>query len=99
MHHGEAVKMEKDNAAGRKAKVGLILFFVYSVIYAGFVIINTLSPETMSTKPFFNLNLAVIYGFGLIVLAIVMGVLYNHYCTKLENRVNTNHSEKEEGDE
>ena len=37
---------------------------------------------------FFGLNLAVVYGFGLIVLAIVMGVIYNHVCTGYENRLN-----------
>jgi uncharacterized membrane protein (DUF485 family) len=88
MNHGKAVKLEKDNAVDKKAKVGLILFFVYSLIYAGFVFINTLETSIMSTKVFFNLNLAVVYGFGLIILAIVMGVLYNHYCTKLEDRMN-----------
>jgi uncharacterized membrane protein (DUF485 family) len=88
MLHGEAVKLEKDEAASIKSKVGLVLFGIYSLIYAGFVFINTLTPKTMGTKIIFGLNLAVVYGFGLIILAIIMGVLYNHYCTKLENRLN-----------
>lgn len=89
MLHGEAVKLGKDEAADIKSKIGLILFAVYAAIYAGFVVINTLSPKTMGTKIIFGLNLAVVYGFGLIILAIIMGVIYNNYCTKLENRLNS----------
>lgn len=90
MDHGEAVKLGKDNAEKIKSKVGLILFGVYSAIYAGFVFINTLSPKTMGVTVMFGLNLAVLYGFGLIILAIVMGLLYNHYCTRMENKMNSN---------
>jgi len=88
MLHGEAVKLEKDESAAQKSKIGLILFGVYALIYAGFVAINTLTPKTMGIRVFLGLNLAVVYGFGLIILAIVMGVAYNHYCTKLEDRLN-----------
>ncbi len=99
MLHGEAVKLEKDEAAGIKSKIGLILFAVYALIYAGFVFINTLSPKTMGTKIMFGLNLAVVYGFGLIILAIIMGIIYNHYCTKLENKLNKPTAEgNKEGD-
>ena len=90
MQQHEAVKLEKDNAEKIKAKVGLILFGVYSLIYAGFVFINTLSPKSMGIKVAFGLNLAAFYGFGLIILAIVMGILYNFYCTRMENKLNSN---------
>lgn len=104
MLHGEAVKLEKDESAALKSKIGLILFGVYALIYAGFVAINTLSPKAMGTRIFLGLNLAVVYGFGLIILAIVMGVAYNHYCTKLEDKMNKpseadeTGNTKEEGD-
>ncbi len=97
MLHGEAVKLEKDEAAAIKSKVGLILFGVYALIYAGFVAINTLSPKTMGARVFLGLNLAVVYGFGLIILAIIMGVAYNHYCTKLEDRLNKQSKTDETG--
>ena len=35
-------------------------------------------------------NLAIIYGFGLILLAIIMGFFYNYFCTKFENEMNKN---------
>lgn len=88
MFHGEAAKLEKDGAIALKTKIGLILFGVYSLIYAGFIIINTLTPRAMGTQVFLGLNLAVVYGFGLIFLAIIMGVVYNHVCTKLEDKIN-----------
>jgi len=88
MLHGEAVKLDKDDAAAVKSRIGLILFGIYSMIYAGFIVINTISPKTMGTRIILGLNLAVVYGFGLIILAIIMGILYNNYCTKLENRLN-----------
>ncbi len=88
MQHGEAAKLGRDDAAPFKSKLGLILFGVYSLIYAGFVAINTLTPKTMGAEIMFGLNLAVVYGFGLIILAIVMGVIYNHVCTKMEDKLN-----------
>lgn len=90
MQQHEAVKLGKDNAEKVKAKVGLILFGIYSLIYAGFVFINTLSPKTMGVKVVLGLNLAAFYGFGLIILAIIMGILYNFYCTRMENKLNSN---------
>jgi uncharacterized membrane protein (DUF485 family) len=35
-----------------------------------------------------GLNLAFVYGMGLIVLAAVMGLIYNYFCTKFENEMN-----------
>ncbi len=35
-----------------------------------------------------NQNLAVVFGFGLIVLAIIMGLIYNWICTDYEKKLN-----------
>ncbi len=88
MGHGPAVKLGKDNASPKKTKLGLILFAVYSVVYIIFVAINTVNPVLMETPVFLGLNLAVVYGFGLIILAIVMGLIYNQICTNWENKMN-----------
>jgi uncharacterized membrane protein (DUF485 family) len=93
MHHGPAVKMGKDAAFAIKQRIGGILFLLYFAIYAGFVAINTLSPVTMETIVIFGLNLAVVYGFGLIILAIVSGLLYNRFCNKAEARLNNDEGE------
>lgn len=94
MGHGPATDWGQDNAAQYKTKVGLILFFVYCLIYSGFVCINTLNPSLMGIKVIFGLNLACVYGFGLIVLAIIMGTIYNAMCTKAEDMLNSKKGEQ-----
>ena len=88
MHHGPAVTLEKDNAAPKKAKLGVILFFIYLIIYAGFVVIGLLYPEIMGNHVLGGQNLAIVYGFGLIILAIVMGFIYNLVCSNMEDKLN-----------
>lgn len=96
MGHGPAVKMGKDNASPAKTRLGVILFFVYSAVYAGFVALNTIAPASMAKPMFLGLNLAVVYGFGLILLAIIMGLVYNHVCTGFENKMNAVAAKDEE---
>ena len=64
----------------RNARVGLWLFGVYFLIYAGFVILNAFFPETMRSTPAFGLNLALLYGFGLIGAAFALSFLYGLIC-------------------
>ena len=86
--HGPAVKLGKDNASEWKSKLGIKLFFVYGAIYTGFVLINTIKPELMKINALFGMNLAVVYGMGLIILAIIMGLIYNYFCTRKEDELN-----------
>jgi uncharacterized membrane protein (DUF485 family) len=88
MEHGTATQWGEDNASKYKAKLGAYLFFVYVIVYAAFIVINVASPQSMGTIIFAGLNLAVVYGFGLILLAIIMGIIYNHFCTKKEDELN-----------
>ncbi len=77
-----------DKASAVKARLGMWLFLFYCVVYAGFVALNALAPMTMELPFWFGQNLAVTYGFGLIVLAIVMGLIYNAICGRMEDRMN-----------
>ena len=88
MLHKPSVIIGTDNAAPKKAKLGVILFFVYTLIYAGFVLIGLFKPELMGLELVGGQNIAIIYGFGLIALAIVMGFIYNYFCTRMENKMN-----------
>jgi len=88
MGHGPSADWGEDRAVQRKASLGIKLFFVYCFVYAGFVAINTLSPKMMGMQVVAGLNLAVVYGFGLIILAIVMGLVYNALCTRAEDEMN-----------
>ena len=88
MHHGPAVELGVDHAAKKKSRLGVILFFVYLIVYAGFVAIGVADYTLMGEIVLGNQNLAVVYGFGLIIFAILLGILYNWQCTKFENKMN-----------
>ncbi len=64
----------------KNARLGLKLFFVYLFLYGGFVLINTFSAETMEMTPIAGINLAILYGFGLIVAALVLALIYGALC-------------------
>ena len=87
--HGPASDWGEDRASEYKSRLGIYLFIVYCIVYAGFVAINTISPKVMGVIIFAGLNLACVYGFGLIILAIIMGIIYNAMCTAAEDRMNT----------
>ncbi|MDP3451534.1 MAG: DUF485 domain-containing protein [Bacteroidales bacterium] len=86
--HGPAVKLSKDNAVAKKTRLGVILFIFYTIVYGGFVLIGLLKPELMGLHVIGKQNLAIVYGFGLIFLAIVMGFIYNIVCTRMEKKLN-----------
>lgn len=92
MLHEPSVEMGKDNSIEKKTRLGVKMFIVYLVTYFGFVIIGTISPKTLGLNVLGLANLAVIYGMGLIVLAGIMGIIYNYFCSKYEDTLN-----KEEG--
>ena len=89
MGHGPATQWKEDKASDYKARLGVYFFIVYTLVYAGFIIINVMTPKSMGIIVFSGLNLACVYGFSLILLAIIMGLVYNHMCTKKEYELNT----------
>jgi uncharacterized membrane protein (DUF485 family) len=88
MLHDPVVEIRTDKAAAKKAKLGVRMFIAYTLVYAGFVVIGLTKPELMGLKAIGSQNLAIVYGFGLILLAIVMGFIYNYLCTRMENKMN-----------
>ena len=90
MLHEPAVEIGTDKAAVKKAKLGVYMFIVYTLVYAGFVAIGLFAPSLMGMEVLAEQNIAIVYGFGLIVLAIIMGFIYNYYCTKMEDKMNKN---------
>jgi uncharacterized membrane protein (DUF485 family) len=64
----------------RTTRIGLGLFGVYLVLYGGFVLLAAFSPETMEATPLAGVNLAIWYGFGLIVAAILLALVYGWAC-------------------
>ncbi|PLX81776.1 MAG: hypothetical protein C0614_06460 [Desulfuromonas sp.] len=87
MGHGPAVKLGKDNAAGYKTKLGIWMFILYTLTYFSFVVINAANPALMQ-KVYFGQTIAVLYGFFLIIFAFVLAIIYNHFCSAAEARLN-----------
>ncbi len=88
LHEPAAREEAEDFAADYKTKLGLRMFFVYAMVFAGFVAINTFAPSIMGAIFLFGLNFAIFYGFFLIILAVVLGVIYNNMCTAKEKELN-----------
>jgi uncharacterized membrane protein (DUF485 family) len=70
----------------RTSRLGLALFTVYLLLYAGFVLINTFAPATMEAIPLAGVNLAVLYGFGLILMAVLLALIYGIFASGNEGR-------------
>lgn len=94
MFHEPAQKSGKDPATAYKSRIGNRMFLVYALIYAGFVAINITRPKLMEAEVVWGLNLAVVYGFFLIVFALVLALVYNHMCGKKEAELALLDSEK-----
>lgn len=63
-------------------RMGVILFIVYVLFYGGFMALSAFWPELMG-KPFLaGANLAVVYGFALILAAVVLALIYMKACRK-----------------
>jgi uncharacterized membrane protein (DUF485 family) len=93
MLHEPAVKEGKDKASAWKASLGIKLFALYGMIYAVFVGISVFGSDLMKKPVFLGVNLSILYGAGLILFAIFLGVIYNHVCTRKENEMNASTSE------
>ncbi len=87
MLHEPSAQGGPDPAQGYKSKLGVRMFLIYAAVYAGFVALNIISPLTMEKTIFLGLNLAVVYGFGLIVFALILALIYNHACILKENEL------------
>jgi len=64
----------------RNARVGFVLFVVYLLLYGGFVFLNVFAAKVMEMTPIAGVNLAILYGFGLIIAALVLALLYGFLC-------------------
>ena len=88
MHHEPAQDSGPDPASAYKTRLGVVMFIIYCVVYAGFVFLNVFTEgEAMQIMVFAGLNLAVVYGVGLIVFALLLALLYNYLCTKKESEM------------
>ncbi len=64
----------------RKSRLGIRMAILYTFVYAGFVALSVFQPTWMGARAVLGLNLAVAYGMGLILIAIIFAVVYNYLC-------------------
>ncbi len=82
LDHGpvHAREIEDPSIAARNSRYGMILFLIYLAFYAGFVGLNAFAPAQMETTPALGLNLAILYGFALIIVAMLLALVYSWLC-------------------
>ena len=97
MLHEPAAPIKKDYAVSYKQRLGVWMFLIYAIVYAGFVTINVVDPTLMDLIIVFGLNLAVVYGISLIIFALILAVIYNLLCLRQERLEQELHESKKEG--
>ena len=78
----ESPAVEHHSTISYNARLGLILFVIYLAIYGVFVGLCAFKYTSMAEPWLGGVNVAVWYGFVLIVGAFVMAVIYLAMCRK-----------------
>lgn len=78
-HSGPA---HADSHVSPNSRLGLVLFFLYLAAYIGFMGIAAFKYELFGSTPFGGVNLAILYGMGLIIAALLLALLYMVLCKK-----------------
>jgi len=61
----------------------------------GFVAINLIAPLLMEKSIILGLNLATVYGFALIIVALVQALIYDALCRRKESQLSNIQNNKE----
>lgn len=85
---------DPDNASVYKTRIGVYMVILYALVYFGFIVINIINPLLMERIIFSGLNLAVVYGIGLIIFALILALIYNSMCLKKEAKLNNSFPKK-----
>ena len=62
------------------ARMGLVLFAFYLAAYVGFVYLSAMRQDVLRQPSLGGVNIAVLYGFGLIIGAFVVSIIYMLLC-------------------
>jgi len=79
------------------ARAGLALFFVYLAFYAGFMGLAAFAPSVMGRPAVAGVNLAIVYGMGLIGGALVVAAIYMWLCGRNARRFQVEGRQHAEG--
>jgi uncharacterized membrane protein (DUF485 family) len=82
LDHGSDAASARDAATdtARNARLGGVLFGVYLVLYGTFVALNAFAPQVIERVGPGGVNVAILYGFGLIVAAFALALVYGWLC-------------------
>ncbi len=64
----------------RHTRLGIWFFGIYVLLYSSFVLVNAFAPHLMERTPWLGVNLAIWSGFGLILAAVAMSLVYGILC-------------------
>lgn len=81
-HAMQDAELDSEATSARNARTGLWLFAVYLAVYGGFVGVSAFAPDSMKALMPGGVNLAVAWGFALIVLALVLALVYGWLCRR-----------------
>jgi uncharacterized membrane protein (DUF485 family) len=62
------------------AELGMGMFVIYLLLYLGFMAIAVFNYELFGSVQVGPVNLAIVYGFGLIAAALVLALIYMFFC-------------------
>ncbi len=86
MDHGpNEVQQEDPATVVRNQRFGLKLFAIYATTYFLFIFCCIGTPRLLESSPLFGVINSVVFGFGLIFLAIAIALIYEVACR--ESRV------------
>lgn len=89
-------EQEHANDILRNTRYGLMLFAVYFALYLGFLLLSTFAAQMMQEVKVFGVNLSIIYGFTLILAALVLALIYGWLC-RTSTATSDDASSKQEG--
>jgi len=92
----ETGRAARDAVVAFNARLGVVLFLVYLLLYVGFIYLSAFQRERMAVEVIGRVNLAVVYGFALIAAAFIMALLYMVLCRR-EPAVDANDTAAEGG--
>lgn len=87
MLHEPAAPVGHDPAQQYKMRLGVWMVLAYSLFYAGFVALNLLRPLLMERIILAGLNVATVYGFALIIVALIQALIYDGLCRAQEHKL------------
>lgn len=84
MEHGPATELQEEASQSFKTRVGLNMYAIFAPVYLAFILVAVISPKSMAMDVG-SLNLAIVFGFAIIILAIIQALIYNLICSRREN--------------